>query len=297
MIMSKIKIRSLGPKDEYLIKDLDPFGRIELLSLPVGFGLCALSEEDDELFMAGIVIGTIFQNDIYIEWMAVDPDRQFNQVGEGLLMEVFGLGIAKKIKYVHAMIHEDYLRKNFSAGGESFFRDHLFERETLVGDDIFVDIKTLLKNSFLSKKPDALGFVALADIPQKDRNDLLLRLNKKNEAMCAVDIMSLSRYIDYDLSVICMGDKDIMAAFLVYKSGAVLVPVYLYCLGDFLLRPIICSSFLNALAKYGKAQKIGIFQHFEGSSAVVKNVLGDWGTMRMLTASVMDYKEILKENG
>ncbi len=295
MIMSKIIIRNLRPEDKDLIKDLDPFGRSELLSLPVGFGLCALSKEGDALFLAGVVIGTVSKKSIYIEWMAVDPDRQFGQIGEELLAAVFNLAVSMDMKNVHAMIHEDYLRKGFSSGGDSFFMDHLFEREDEVGDDIFVDLKTLSKNSYLKKPVDLAGFIALSDMKRQDREACILKLSKKKGTVCAADIMSIKSFIDYDLSLVYMEKNDIAAALLVYIAGDVLVPVYFFCQGDFLLRPLICGSFENAVAKYGKTKKVSITRRHNRSTEIVKKVLGDWGTMRMLTAFVADYKEILKD--
>lgn len=286
---TNLYFRSLTKKDLAVISMLDPFMIGKLLVLPSGFGIGALLQEGEDLSIVGMVIGTVSEEAIYIEWMAVASDLQYKQIGEELLKQVFELALSLDKEKVHAVIHSRHLKNPFAYECDRYFKEHLFEEETVVGEDICITLDTIAQSNLIKMGQSIMDPEYISGIPRQKKYELINKLEGMWDASRSPDRGAFDRNMDEDISVVLMHGDIIVGALLVYRSDDLLLPCFLYTKNGKFLQPVVYGAFMAAVKKYGKGQRVRITQRNEMSIAACEKMFGPAKPMTLLTAYTEDY--------
>ena len=289
---SNLYYRSLTKKDILLISALGPAIMGDLLALPWGYGIGALLQEGEDLSVVGVVIGTVSEDAVCIEWMSVASDMQYKEIGHELLIRVFDLAISMDKERVEAAIHSRYLKNPLTGGCNKYFKERLFEEKTTVGEDIYTDLGEISKGILIKPGQSMKEAEYISKVPRAKRKELIDRLESVCRPSGSQDQEVFDRNMDKDISVVIQKDDSIMGALIIYHVGALLAPRFIYLDNYELLNPLVYMALTAAVKKYGKDQKILITQRSETGIEVCKKVFGSGESMNIMTAYVKDYNDL-----
>ena len=277
----------IGREDAEYFSFLDPFEKLNLLSMPYGFAIGALSDTGESLAPVGLLVGTVTEDMITIEWIVVEPEHQYQGIGEEMLVNIFKMGESAHIETIAAVIQPDYEKEDFTKGAKDYFAERLFEVSDPIGGDICYKMIDLTESEFMSKEyttdAEILPFTKMTG-PQKI--ECLERLGMMDNGIRTFDPTGFGGRLDEELCFVSTKGKAVEGALLVYRSEKEISPVYYYAKTEALGDAIISAVIKAAAGKYGKGQDVLFTMRQPETKELVEKLMGEQEAGELLKASV-----------
>ena len=124
-----MKIVGLKEENREYFSGLDPFNIMGRECKNGAVCLGAVMREKNEETPAGLIVFTLNENELLINWIYVEPRYRGLEIGDELLEAVFDLARESDRSYVCAILPEEYGNDLVCKGGEEFLRINGFYRE------------------------------------------------------------------------------------------------------------------------------------------------------------------------
>ena len=288
-----LRLVRIGRDEAEYFSFLDPFEKLNLLSMPYGFAIGALSDTGESLSPVGLLVGTVTEEMITIEWIVVEPEHQYQGIGEEMLVNIFKMGESAQIGTIGAAILPEYEKENFTKGSKSYFEERLFDIEEPIGGDACYKLIDLTESEFMSKTyttdAEILPFTKMTG-PQK--RECLERLGMMDNGIRTFDPAGFEGRLDEDLCFVSIKGKAVEGALLVYRSEKEISPVYYYAKTEELGNAIISGAIKTAAGKYGKGQDVLFTMRQPETRELVEKLLGPQEEGELLKASVAAFSNM-----
>lgn len=278
-------------EDAQFFRSLDPFEKLNLLSMPAGFAIGVLDRKDEEsLIPIGLLVGTASEELITIEWLVVEGDYRFQGIGEELVVSVYEMAEAGNIPNAAVILSPEYEKEELTRNARSYFEERLFEKEHTIGADSYCQIIDLLESDYIAKgdDPDAQT-LAFSQMTGEQKRQSLEKLEMMDNGIYSYPVSVFASRLEEDLSFMSQKSGKTNAALLVTGVGKDLLPVYYYSKSQEDGRSAICSSVKAAASKYGKGRGVMFLMRQPETPEILERVLGPQEKGLMLMADVSDY--------
>ncbi len=238
-------------EDALFFRSLDPFEKLNLLSMPAGFAIGVLDRKDEEsLLPIGLLVGTASEELITIEWLAVEDIYRYKGIGEELVVSVYEMAEAGQVPKVAAILSPDYEKEELTHGVRSYFEERLFEKEQPIGADSLCQIIDLVESEYITEKgePEAEP-LAFSGMTGEQKRQSLEKLGMIDNGIYSYPASEFAAQLEEDLSFVSKKSGKTDAALLVTRVGNDLMPVYYYAKSQDDGRSVICSSVKAAASK------------------------------------------------
>ena len=166
-----MKILRLRSREQKFFKHLDPCGLLSRLSFPEYFALVGVEPDGDESIPSALVIGSLAEDRIIIEWICVEPILRFEGRGTEMIESVINLALEHNIPKVSVRLVYEDRRGRLAVMSEEFFKTVFPVEEELPGEWC-KELGFLLSNSFFSDKTSDLPKACvLKDVRKSIVND------------------------------------------------------------------------------------------------------------------------------
>ena len=286
-----MKIYRVRKEDVSFFKELDPFDRLSIIENPMGFALVAMNEDDDQKEAAGILIGTITEKRITVDWIAVTPEYSGHGIGEELLLNTFFMADENDIDEICAVMSFEYGTESFSKGAESYFEERFFEKEEEAYGDMIISLSELKEMKFfdqnLSKLPKA---VALSSFKAGEVQEICDKLCSIDEAEMLFQKEDAKSLPDRDLSYVIMDEEEPCGGLLVQEAGECLLPIYYYAESKNESAALVLSSMQAALEKY-EDRDVLILQRGKKVFELLSRIFNAQRGSKIMTADLSVFRE------
>ena len=286
----------LEKEDAIFFKELDPFDKLSLLSMPYGFSIGVLEDDNDALKTIGLLVGCVSEEVISVEWLVVAPEYRYKGIGEELLLTVFQMADAGDIPELAAPLLPEYEKEVFSHNAKSFFMERLFDKNITIGADAFYQLLELTETDLMKKDKGANASISrFSQMTGAQVRDCIDKLCMIDTATYSYTPDGLLSKLDADLCFVALNGSKPEGAILVAMVENAISPVYYYAksseLGDELMR----LSIKAATEKYGKSFDVMITMRQPEAVIHVEKVLGPQEKCDYLMASVQEFRDMEKE--
>jgi GNAT superfamily N-acetyltransferase len=302
-----MKIVRLTNNDDMLVTRLDPYEYLSMLGNPAAFALGALEgvdpdkpdDEDDDMQMVfvGILVGTVTEKMLTIDWLSVSADRQGCGIGEALLLKAFDMADIGNIPSLGAVLSPELVRDGLMKGAETFFYDRLFEEEVKIPGNVRITIEELETSDFLKKDttrlPTPASFKSLS--PQLFE-EIKSQLPIIQGAEMSVPSEALFRGFIPEISFLFQTDREASGALILQRSGEYLMPVYFYAESERESAALIIAAMREARNRYGTEQEILLKLQRGKTAALFRSIMPGLPLSRLLVASIEDYRSLKDES-
>ncbi len=283
----------IGREDAEYFSFLDPFEKLNLLSMPYGFALGALEDTGDSLAPVALLVGTASEEMITIEWIVVEPEHQYQGIGEELLVNIFKMGESANIETIAAAILPEYEKESFTQGSKEYFADRLFDTEDPIGGDTLCKLIDLTESDFMKKPHDTNSEItSFSKMTGAQKRECLERLGMMDNGIRSFSPEGFSGRLEDDLCFVSMNGKAVEAALLVYKSDKEISPVYYYAKTTELGDAIIAGAIKAAAGKCGKGQDVLFTMRQPETKELVEKLLGSCEEGTLMKASVREFSNM-----
>lgn len=214
-----MKILRLTKNQAGLFADMDPLMMLEKLEFPGYFALGVIESDTHmgEEVPAGLMLCSLLEDRLIIEWLYVAADFRGQGIGENLLTTVFEMATKSNLKKVCAYVNQEYGRELLCTGEEGYFTDRLFTTELELAGEWFTDLYTLASQPFLENKPETgdyklIPFDKLLSVQMQEARDVLLFAD--NEYVL-YPIAGKSHFYDPEISLLVYNKQEICGGILV----------------------------------------------------------------------------------
>ena len=122
-------IRGVSAGETDSLEVLDPYERLYMTQLPGYYCMAAFEDDDDgESIPAGAILFGVLKKSITIEWLYVEQEFRYRNIGERLLNIAYDMAITKKTGELYAYISDSKKMQRRLPGRKSYFSDRYFER-------------------------------------------------------------------------------------------------------------------------------------------------------------------------
>ena len=229
--MENLLVLRLRPQEHLLFEWLDPFDFLSRAMLPDHFALAAAVRGDDLHgdSSAGLLVASVEEKRIVIEWLCTDPERRNLGLGEKLLSYVFDMAERNGKKEVCALFQMDSDVGEAQQYAESYFSLLGFDREEEQVGEWEVDMYDLNECFYTqaSRKQDA-RVVCLEEAGNSITRTAMDMFGKNSEASILFDILKIPCEYDKQISCIFMNKDKPGGLFLAYRNSDICIPVFFF---------------------------------------------------------------------
>ena len=279
----------LTKQDAVYFKELDPFEKLELLSMPYGFALGVVEDNDEDLIPTGLLIGTASEEMITIEWMVIEPTHQYQGLGEELLDTVFRMAVAGNIPTVAATLLPEYEKEVFAKGAKSYFEERLFTKTQETGADAFYQVIDFLETDLCEKGKANPAIRSLSEMTKAETKECLDKLSANEVALYTFPLDGFTNVLDKDLCFVAANGNSIDGAIMIEDTGDCLIPVYFYSKNEELTDDLIAKAINAAAEKHGKSYSVFFMMKQPETVPLAKKLFGPQEKGELALASVKDY--------
>ena len=274
-------------EDAKLFSYLDPYEKLRLLSLPIGFAMGVLQDTDGEVAPVGLLVAAVSEETIIIEWMAVAPEHRWRGLGEEMLYRMFMMAADAHIDTLSVAIMPEYEKERLLKGAERYFAERLFTAKHVIGGDAEISLGELRDASVIKKAPtDQPGIRTLSELTGQERRECINRLGEIDNAAYTFSPKLIATALDPDISVICKTSNTLEGGLLVCETESVLYPLYHYAKNEKISAAMIRRAAAIAERKYGPNAVLSLMLRQEGVEDLASGVLGYKTEGILLTADV-----------
>ncbi|MDD6037311.1 MAG: GNAT family N-acetyltransferase [bacterium] len=273
-----MKISRLTREQKEFFLDMDPFLMMDWLDFPNTFALIATEKKEASAadVPMGLMICSLYDRSLMIDWLCVAADYRMQGVGEQLLVKAFEIAKQAKLDSVRAYMQEGYGRSLVCKGQEQYFAERLFEQEQALFGEWITDLRTLQNQPLFSRRMgntgNAIPFRKLTTPMIKEAIAVLAA--SKDTAMLYDMSCGGGDCYDPDLSFLLMDEKQIRGGLIVQcvrhkigesneKTGIaseemILYPVLFHAESEHDVSALLCESMQAACAKYAPETDVRI---------------------------------------
>ena len=296
-----MKIVRVKKNDAEFFEDLDPFELLSLLENPTAFALGAIFAEETggperDISIAGLLVGTVTEEMLTIDWVAVEEEFRGQGIGEELLLTAFRMADAGDVPQIGAVFSSELSQEGLIKQATAYFTDRLFEEEQEIPGNIRITLGELEKAKLLkadpSKLPKPRALSSLTPVQVKETVKALFSLPGA-EYLYAPEFGKT--LISPEESFLFLDGEEPFGALLVEKGEEWMMPVLYYAESEQESTALILSSVHAGLAAGGKDQDIFLKVRKKESAAAFRRLLPEVPFSRMLTAELASYRAVKNE--
>lgn len=224
-------ILRLRNEEKKFFKHLDPFGLLSRLSFPEYFALAGVEPFEGNGLPAALIIGSLAQDRIIIEWICVDPGLRFEGRGTQMIEKVIDLAYEQNIPKVSVRLVFEEKRGELAGMAEEFFKNIFYDEEELPGE-WSKELGFLLTNSFFRNRP--------SDLPKAS-----VLKDVKKSIVNSPEFPAESGTYDPEVSTALIDGDRSNGLFLVKTAGNTCYPFYLQAFSETECKALLLS-FANA---------------------------------------------------
>lgn len=218
-----MKIVRLTREHRAFFLDMDPFLMMERLEFPGSFALAALEEKEDIKgdLPAGLMICSLGEDRLMIEWLCVAAEFRTQGVGEQLLIAAFEAAERGGLQTVCAYMNQAYGRELVCPYEEQYLKERLFASGQELPGEWITDIRTMAAHPYLKQKPDILSQAYALRVlsAAKLREGIAVLAGMKTVAML-YPVSGNSALFDPDLSFLLLRGDEVCGGVLVQSVVA-----------------------------------------------------------------------------
>ena len=202
--------------------DMDPFQMMDWLEFPGTYALAATerNQTTGEDRPAGLMICSVNNQSLIIDWLCVSANYRMQGVGEQLLLKAFEMAKNAGFQTVKAYMNEEYGRDIVCHGQEQYFKERLFEQEQVLAGEWLTDLRTLETHPFFKqnhhKEKLSHKMLSFRKLPVAKIRESIACLVASQEAAVLYDMSNgIGNCYDPDLSFVLMDGERICGALVV----------------------------------------------------------------------------------
>ncbi|MCR5032202.1 MAG: hypothetical protein K6A92_05010 [Lachnospiraceae bacterium] len=288
----------LSREETEFFEELDPFEKRELLSLPNTFALGVMEKTEGAIRPVGLLLASISEKSVFIEWMLIFPTDQYKGIGEKLLHMVYQTAILAAADQVGALILPEFRKAPFCKACKSFFEERLFTESLSLGADGTYQLADFLETGYGDLSPDEAKRVkAFSLLRSGEKAAIRKKMKSMKKALYTYPAESFESLLDEDLCMVIEEGGELKALFLVIRWKKMLTPVCYFAKEEEDGECVMAAALTAAVSKYGKKQDVFLMMRQEGSKALAEKLLGKVPGAELLLASAKEYKEAMTDAG
>lgn len=213
-----MRIARLAKAQRGLVLDLDPLMLLDRLEFPDTFALIAVETDavTQENLPAGLLIASLREQEMMIEWLYVAPERRMQGIGEQLLIAAFECAQNMGVVHLCAYLNQEYGRGLVCAGEERYLREHLFYEERLLGGEWICDIRMLaMQNRLREKTVLSENIRSLRELGITKSMEAIADLQRMEACEMLYEVDAKKRYYDPELSYVLTDAAQVRAGMLI----------------------------------------------------------------------------------
>lgn len=223
---------------------MDPYGFLSRLALPHYFALAAcVKGEDGGDVPSGLLVASIEEERIIIEWMCVAPEIREQGVGDALLDKVFEIARENNFTQVGAGFIDDPDLKEAEEAASEYFRERGFwEDEDRPGEwNIAVD-QLGINSYFKDDKQSIPEAKTLSEFSSGEVRNAIKTLGTSDKASRLFDPTIFNADYDLKLSSVLIADDEPCGLFLIVRADDICYPVFMYAESEREKKALILAS-------------------------------------------------------
>ena len=284
--------------DAEFFRGMDPYERVRLISLPFCFAIGAIKDEGEEKVPAGLLVASMSNETLIVEWLAVTPEYQWNGIGENLLCKAFQIALGNGISTVQTVIMPEYEKEVALKDAEEYFRERLFTGKTEIGGDIEFMLSEAANASFLKKDNEKEGACRfLSDFTTAERKNIINKLSLIDNAAYTYSPELFIHALDTDISVVCLTGSTLEGGILICTADNTIYPLYIYAKSEAVSEAMMKTAIISAEMKYGRESTVFLMMRQAGTENTAEKLIGRRASAHLLTASTKEFEESLDETG
>ncbi len=313
-----MKISRLRKEHKEYFLGMDPLMKMERLSFPNAFAFAATVENEKTKtdIPAGMMICTLQEKEIFIEWLYVDPAFRMQGIGEALLVNAFDIAEKANLQAVCACFDGQYGRDFICHQEEIYFKQRMFETERMLPGEWLTDLRTLVAQPYFAKISENLKqVIPLKKIPRSSVLKSIFALAEMAGSASVYPVEEMRRFFDEDLSVLKIKDKKICGGLLIQcvendESDVhdkktikwkrhVLYPILLCAESEEDTKELLYFALQAAVKKYGKDADVHVIAKNQAQRELMEQILpGEGFESKLLLAEIASYTrhKMLQEN-
>ncbi len=213
-----MRIARLAKAQRGLVLDLDPLMFLDRLEFPDTFALLAVETDamTQENLPAGLLIASLREREMVIEWLYVAPERRMQGIGEQLLIAAYECAHNMGVAHLCAYLNQEYGRGLVCAGEERYLREHLFYEERQFGGEWICDIRMLAVQKGLREKTALSENIrSLRELGVTKSMEAIRDLQQMEACEMLYEVDAKKRCYDPELSYVLTGDGQVRAGLLI----------------------------------------------------------------------------------
>jgi len=217
--VKRMKILQLTKNQTELFADMDPLMMSEKLEFPGHIALGAVEREESTMedIPAGLMICSLQEDHLVIEWLYIATEFRGQGIGEKFLLMAFEMAADGNLRTVCAYVNQEYGRNLVCVGEEDYFKEHLFTAEQELAGEWFVDLRTLSLQPFFKEKPDMGHYKlsSLAKLMSTQVREVMEILLHVEGVTTLYPMKKRSPFFDTDVSMLVYNKQEICGGMLV----------------------------------------------------------------------------------
>ena len=209
---------------------MDPYGFLSRLALPHYFALAAcVRGEDGGDVPSGLLVGSIEEERIIVEWICVAPEIREQGVGDALLDKVFEIARENNFSQVGAGFIDDPDLKKAEEAALEYFRERGFwEDEDRPGEWNILVEQLGVTPYFKEDKQSFPATKTLSELSAGEVRNAIKTLGASDKASRLFDLTKCTADYDLKLSTVLIADDEPCGLFLVIRADDICYPVFMY---------------------------------------------------------------------
>ncbi|MDD6038828.1 MAG: GNAT family N-acetyltransferase [bacterium] len=304
-----MRITCLDMAKRALVLDLDPLMMLDRLEFPASMAL--LATETDEMTQdalpVGLLIASMQDAQMTIDWLYVVPEKRMQGIGEQLLIEAYHFAARKGAVRLCAYFNEEYGRNQICADEKTYFFEHLFLKEQVLGGEWMTDIKTLeMQMNRCANEVSEADCVSFRTLSVSQASAAIVTLQEQEACEMLYPMDAQTRYYDPDLSVLLTDGTQVKGGLLIQCVERITPQIKankIIRAKENVFYPVLCcawneqdawklmsASLKRAVAKYSYSTEVRVILKSNRYAAVLDRVLpGQRVNNSLLTAQIADY--------
>ena len=270
---------------------LDPYEKLRLLTLPMGLAMGVLKNEEGKVKPVGLLVATVSEETIIIEWMAVDPEHRWRGIGEEMLYRMFRIAEDADLSTLSVAVMPEYGKERMLRGAEKYFAERLFTTEHSIGGDAEITLGELSDGPIVKNPPkEQPGILSLSEMNGQERWECIKRLAALDNATYTFSPKIINAALDTACSVLCKNNASLEGGLLVCFAGDTLYPLYHYAKNGSVSAAMIARAVTVAEKKYGPNRMVSLMMRQEDTGVLALKVLGYEPKGKLLSAEVKNFQ-------
>lgn len=248
-----IKLAKIDKAQISFFEKMDPFFMLERIVLPEYFAYAAAipGTGDEEDFPVGLLVGSLSEDTVYVNWLYVAEGYRGEGIGEMLLVEVIEGAKKAGIDFVTACFDARQDRDEICLHEELYFKERDFSEWIPLADEWETGVSLMQKRG--GKADDKIDLEAFSAFSADDQNEILSECLTSPEGLRLIPYST--DHIDPDICIYA-GYKGKTAYVLFAGSENTVYPLFLSDTEEKVKDALLITAAAAIKKKYGSNTRI-----------------------------------------